>query len=650
MKKLLTILVIIVGIFSWKFAVVQGATILFPYQGGTGLNSATAGDVGDCLTVSDDAPFTYTLGTCGAGSGGSNQFTQETSGLRTATSTDYVKASYFISTSTATSTFAGGIQMTHPYFLLTHGITGDASDGLYITANNGTAVANFGVGNSANSIFNGGVNIDGQTRLATSLTGLLKAVSGVVSVASSGSDYEVPLTVSNGLTRTVNNIAPTTGYTIPLTASTTNWNTFYDTPSTRITAGTNLSWAGNTLNATAGADGVSNWLFNGTTLTPSTTVGIGVFASSTVGNGTATGGLTISGGGTSTLDMSVNGLTVGKGKNSAIQNTAFGFESLSDFSGANGYSTAVGYNSLKKGTTGIGNTGIGYIALRDNTINNYSTAVGYLSSYKATGGLNTAIGANSFQSNVSGVGNVAIGHYAGAYELDSNTFYVNNQDQTDTAHDKSDSLMYGTFNATPASQTLNINASTTIAQNLTVRGIGVSAFSGSITSINATSSTSFFSALGTFTNLFGTNANLTYASTTGISGTNLSFTNSTTTSLYASGVVNLNSATVKQHVFKTFTWPGSPTTTTATNTVPLGTAYTAELWNGADCYTTSGSASLSFTDGTNIMNARSASTTVGRFTLSTNNTFTVSETRKVNIGALTASQLSCTIDITVNNN
>jgi hypothetical protein len=191
----------------------------------------------------------------------------------------------------------------------------------------------------------------------------------------------------------------------------------------------------------------------------------------------------------------------------------------------------VGYNSLKKGTTGIGNTGIGYIALRDNTINNYSTAVGYLSSYKATGGLNTAIGANSFQSNVSGVGNVAIGHYAGAYELDSNTFYVNNQDQTDTAHDKSDSLMYGTFNATPASQTLNINASTTIAQNLTVRGIGVSAFSGSITSINATSSTSFFSALGTFTNLFGTNANLTYASTTGISGTNLSFTNSTTAQL-----------------------------------------------------------------------------------------------------------------------
>jgi hypothetical protein len=63
------------------------------------------------------------------------------------------------------------------------------------------------------------------------------------------------LTASGGITRTANNFAPTTGFNIPLTASTTNWNTFYDTPSTRITAGTNLSWSGNTLNATGGGGG-----------------------------------------------------------------------------------------------------------------------------------------------------------------------------------------------------------------------------------------------------------------------------------------------------------------------------------------------------------------------------------------------------------
>lgn len=41
----------------------------------------------------------------------------------------------------------------------------------------------------------------------------------------------------------------TSGYDIPLSASTTQWSGFYNTPSTRITAGTNLSWSTNTLNA-----------------------------------------------------------------------------------------------------------------------------------------------------------------------------------------------------------------------------------------------------------------------------------------------------------------------------------------------------------------------------------------------------------------
>ena len=40
-----------------------------------------------------------------------------------------------------------------------------------------------------------------------------------------------------------------TGFAAVRTASTTNWNNFYNTPSTRITAGTGLSWAANTLNA-----------------------------------------------------------------------------------------------------------------------------------------------------------------------------------------------------------------------------------------------------------------------------------------------------------------------------------------------------------------------------------------------------------------
>jgi hypothetical protein len=48
------------------------------------------------------------------------------------------------------------------------------------------------------------VNIDGATRLATSLNGLALLTSGAVSAASAGVDYEVPVTAGDGLTRTVN--------------------------------------------------------------------------------------------------------------------------------------------------------------------------------------------------------------------------------------------------------------------------------------------------------------------------------------------------------------------------------------------------------------------------------------------------------------
>lgn len=71
---------------------------------------------------------------------------------------------------TGTSTFAGDVTMTHAHYLTTHGLRGDASDGLYITSNNYTAVANFGVGNTANSIFSGSVNVTGNLAVLTGST------------------------------------------------------------------------------------------------------------------------------------------------------------------------------------------------------------------------------------------------------------------------------------------------------------------------------------------------------------------------------------------------------------------------------------------------------------------------------------------------
>ena len=50
------------------------------------------------------------------------------------------------------------------------------------------------------------------------------------------------------------------GYNIPLTASTTNWNNFYDTPSNRITDGTGLTWSGNTLNCDTASGSIQGCL------------------------------------------------------------------------------------------------------------------------------------------------------------------------------------------------------------------------------------------------------------------------------------------------------------------------------------------------------------------------------------------------------
>jgi len=79
-----------------------------------------------------------------------------------------------------------------------HGVKADASDGLLAEAANGTDVARFGVGNTANSTFFGAVNIDGATRLATSLTGPLRADSGVVSVGTDNAGITRTVVVTSG--------------------------------------------------------------------------------------------------------------------------------------------------------------------------------------------------------------------------------------------------------------------------------------------------------------------------------------------------------------------------------------------------------------------------------------------------------------------
>ena len=83
---------------------ILGATILFPQGGGTGIGTATAGDVGKVLKVTDDSPFTYELATDATGAGGGTYpFTPITVGSRiyeATTSQMYFSGGFLTGTST----------------------------------------------------------------------------------------------------------------------------------------------------------------------------------------------------------------------------------------------------------------------------------------------------------------------------------------------------------------------------------------------------------------------------------------------------------------------------------------------------------------------------------------------------------------------
>ena len=113
---------------------------------------------------------------------------------------------------------------------------------------------------------------------------------------------------------------------------------------------------------------------------------------------------------------------------------------------------------------------------------------------------------------------------------------------------------------------------------------------------------------------------------------------------YSSGAVRVVSPTL----YPAFSYATS-TAWTGTTTIPLGPAYVGETWAGVKCFTDAGTVNVSFNDGTNRMNMLNASTTVGTFLLTTNNSFTAGEKRYVDIGtpASSPTKISCTVAKTI---
>ena len=138
-------------------------------------------------------------------------------------------------------------------------------------------------------------------------------------------------------------------------------------------------------------------------------------------------------------------------------NTSIGAWSLYHNNGSENVS--IGLAALYINSSGNCNTGVGTNAMRLNTTGSNNVAIGRYSLYNnTTANNNVAVGHLALESNTTGGDNVAIGSNAGRYATAGNEFYLNNQNRTDISGDKASSLMYGQFNATASSQTLQLNA------------------------------------------------------------------------------------------------------------------------------------------------------------------------------------------------
>lgn len=152
----------------------------------------------------------------------------------------------------------------------------------------------------------------------------------------------------------------------------------------------------------------------------------------------------------------------------SYSNSAFGSNALGFGDGGHS-NTAAGWRAAWNSGGGIGNAAFGLEALNDNLTGDFNTAMGPGALFKTLGDYSTGVGVNAGL-NALGSRNLFLGAFAGQYETGSNAFYVDNQDRTNTAGDKSKALMWGVFDANPANQTLAINAA------LTLNGTGIIRF------------------------------------------------------------------------------------------------------------------------------------------------------------------------------
>lgn len=526
------------------------------------------------------------------------------------TSTSPLYVDYVSATSTATSTFAGDVTLGLGKIFTGHAVRSDASDGLVIQSNNYTNVANFGSANSANTTFFGGVNIDGSTRLATSLTGVLQAISGTVSATSSIS------------TAFVQGLSGTNSGDVTL-AGALDYLTISGQVITRGAIDLAADVTGNlpvtNLNSGSSASASTFWRGDGTWATPA---GSGVDGSGFAGALTSWSDSDTL---TYTYTPTVNYIT------------ATGTTATSTFSGG-----------LSIGVTSTGITGSERIVVADE--NGAKSDF----SYKVAGAgwptLSLGSSRNTIASPSSSTASDTLGelrmygYAAGAYRNATKIIAdIDGISPSMTGLAGKLSFLVSSSDSFTPTERMVIKSSGNIGMGTSSPYASLSVAGASGVVANLFTATSTVNASLFNIARFLTSLELPVNGTVDADGEFTLDLTSNQLKGYSNGAARVYG---DGNFYPAFSWPpggASPTTTTATTSIALGTAFVAETWNAVQCWSGAGNVPYQFSDGTNKMNSLQASTTVSQFTLSTNNTFTAQEKRFVEVGPMTASYISCTV-------
>lgn len=149
-----------------------------------------------------------------------------------------------------------------------------------------------------------------------------------------------------------------------------------------------------------------------------------------------------------------------------LYNTSIGeYAGASVVTGAS--NTIMGYKAYTSGTGGD-NSAYGKDALYTATSADSNTVMGKMGMYAlTTGDKNTAVGVSALAAETTGSSCIGIGYFAGKYETATQKLFIDSLDRTNEATARTNSMIYGVFNTSVASQYLTLNANVIISRNLT---------------------------------------------------------------------------------------------------------------------------------------------------------------------------------------